>query len=66
MGRNNDNIIKARKQGKKLTKMQLKKWKVKFTKLIMGKPSYDIFVDDKAYGFKKSWINNIEKKYLKV
>lgn len=66
MGRNNDDIIKARKQGEKMTKAQLIKWNVKFTKLIMGKPSYDIFVDDKAYGFKKNWINNFEKKYLNV
>jgi hypothetical protein len=32
----------------------------------MGKPSYDLFVDDKAYGFKKNWIKNINNyiKYL--
>jgi len=26
----------------------------------MGKPSYDLFVDDKAYGFKKNWAKNIK------
>ena len=31
----------------------------------MGKPSYDIFVDDKAFGFKTKWVNSLEKKYLK-
>ena len=42
--------------------MQLKKWKVKFHKLIMGKPSYDLFIDDKAYGFKKNWYLSIKNK----
>ena len=34
--------------GFKLTKTQLKKWKVKYHKLILGKPSYDLIVDDKG------------------
>jgi hypothetical protein len=29
----------------------------------MGKPSYDLFVDDKAYGFDGSWAMKL-KKYL--
>ena len=36
-----------------LTKNQLEKWGVKYHKLILGKPAYDILIDDKA-------INNIE------
>lgn len=31
-----------------LTQMQLKKWNVKFTSLRLGKPAYDIWIDDKA------------------
>jgi len=61
MGRNNQNIIKAKKQGYKFTQNQLKKWGVKYNKIIFGKPSYDIFVDDKAYGFKKNWIQDLKK-----
>jgi glycerol-3-phosphate cytidylyltransferase len=30
-----------------LTKQQLKDWKIKYTKLILGKPSFDFFIDDK-------------------
>lgn len=30
-----------------LTKRQLKDWGVKYTKLILGKPYYDLFIDDK-------------------
>ena len=54
MGRNSDNIRLAEKQGYKKTYAQLKKWKIKFHQLIIGKPSFDIFVDDKAFGFKKT------------
>lgn len=60
MGRNNENILKAKKQGRQFTLKQLKNWGVKYNKIIFGKPSYDVFVDDKAYGFSKSWT-----KYLK-
>ena len=30
------------------TVMQLKKWKVKYSTINMGKPHYDIWIDDKA------------------
>ncbi len=64
MGRNNENILKAKKMGFEKTYNQLKKWGLKFHYLYFGKPSYDIFVDDKSYGFKKSWIKNFAN-YLK-
>ena len=32
-----------------LTLRQLDEWGVKFTKFSIGKPSYDIWIDDKAY-----------------
>ena len=38
MGRNNDNISLAKKEGYKFTKNQLKHG-LKFNKLLMGKPS---------------------------
>ena len=61
MGRNNQNQKKARLQGFNLTSKQLTNWKVLYHELIMGKPSYDIFVDDKAFGFQKKWVNSLEK-----
>ncbi len=65
MGRTNNNKEKATLLGYNLTKNQLKVWKVKYTKLLFGKPSYDLIIDDKALGFnKKNWINLIKKKYL--
>ena len=65
MGRNNENITKAKKQGYNLTKKQLKKWNLKYHKLIFGKPSYDIFIDDKAMGNEKSWYTKLKKEILK-
>ena len=61
MGRNNDNIKKAKKIGYKSTLKQLKSWKVKFHKLIFGKPSYDFIIDDKAIFFKKKWTTELNK-----
>ena len=55
MGRNDENINKAYKQGYKFTQKQLKSWGLKFHKLLMGKPTFDFLVDDKSIGFKKNW-----------
>ena len=59
MGRNNENIIKAKKEGLSLTTKQLKKWNVKYHNLIFGKPSFDIYIDDKSFFM----IKNGHKKY---
>ena len=61
MGRNKDSVHKAKLQGYKKTFNQLKKWDLQFHKLLMGKPSYDIFVDDKALGYKKNLIKTLNK-----
>ena len=62
MGRNNDNNLKAKKQGHKLTVSQLKSWKVKYHSLFFGKPSFDVFIDDKSLFFKKNWIGYLRTK----
>ena len=61
IGRNKKNIIKAKKQRYKMTMKQLKKWDVKYHKLIFGKPSFDLFVDDKTLFFKDNWYRFIDK-----
>ena len=61
MGRNRENIFKAKKQGFKFTSSQLIKWKLKYHELLFGKPSYDIIVDDKSIFYKKKWYLNINK-----
>ena len=65
MGRNKENRYLAKKQGLAMTKKQLKKWGLKYDKLIFGKPSYDFFVDDKNFKYKKNWSVKI-KKYLRL
>tara|TARA_X000000950_G_C13828190_1_gene624928 strand:+ start:864 stop:1094 length:231 start_codon:yes stop_codon:yes gene_type:complete len=60
MGRTNGNVEKAYKIGYKFTFSQLKKWGVNFHTLILGKPSYDLLVDDKAYNYDDSWKKKIK------
>ena len=68
MGRNKENKNKAIKNGYNFTKKQLKKWGIKYDELIFGKPSYDLFIDDKNLSFKKNWskllLNLIKKKKI--
>ena len=66
MGRNNEKIFAAKKQGYTFTKNQLAKWGLKYHILIFGKPTYDIFVDDKCLGFTKRWIISLEKELKKL
>lgn len=61
MGRNKENILLAKKQGYKFTFTQLKKWGLKFNKLIFGKPSFDLVVDDRSIFYNKNWLKNINK-----
>ena len=65
MGRCKGNIAKVKKQIKPLTLRQLKKWRVKYHKIYFGKPSFDLFIDDKSLFFKKNWANLLKKK-LKI
>ena len=62
MGRNNEKISHAKKKGYIFTKKQLEQWGLKYHRLIFGKSTYDIFVDDKALGFKKNQIKILKRK----
>ena len=48
MGRYNDDAEKARDKFYNLTKMQLDIWGCKYNQLILGKPSADMYIDDKS------------------
>ena len=48
MGRHRDNAELAIQQFYSLTESQLKEWGVKYHQLILGKPSGDVYVDDKG------------------
>lgn len=60
MGRNNDKILNRKDIFKKITK-DLKKFGIKYHKLFISKPSADIYIDDKAYGYKSNWIKKLKK-----
>jgi mannose-6-phosphate isomerase-like protein (cupin superfamily) len=38
-----------------LTKQQLDEWGVKYDNLIVGKPNYDIYIDDKSFNVEQFW-----------
>lgn len=65
MGRCNGNVTKVKKLIKPLTLKQLKKWGVKYHEIYFGKPSFDLFIDDKSIFFKKSWAKLLKNK-LKI
>lgn len=65
MGRSNENKKLAIKKGYSLTQKQLKLWGVKYNELIFGKPSFDLYVDDKSHNFDKNWSKDLFKKLLK-
>jgi len=48
MGRHQGNAHKAYTEFYTMTENQLKKWGCKYHELIMGKPSGDIYIDDKG------------------
>ncbi len=60
MGRSNDNLKDKKKLHLKISK-QLKKFGIKYHKLFISKPSADIYIDDKSYGYNNSWIKNFKK-----
>ena len=48
MGRNNDSVEQAESQFRELTEHQLNYWGCNYHKLLMGKPSGDLYIDDKG------------------
>lgn len=48
MGRTNNNVDLAKELFEELTKKQLFDWGVNYHSLILGKPSADLYVDDKG------------------
>jgi uncharacterized HAD superfamily protein len=59
MGFSDENIDLAKERGYDFTFNQMIKWGVKFHRLIMGKPSYDLIIDDKQFNYSDDWIVDI-------
>ena len=49
------------KDWSELTKQQLLDWNVKYTQLLFNKPSYDIWIDDKAFNVER-FFNDIDNR----
>ena len=66
MGRNKENYRLVKKKYFKRTEKQLKKWGVNFDELILGKPSYDYFIDDKCYNIYERKTHTLINKFAKT
>jgi|TARA_B100001059_G_C17832861_1_gene585879 FMN phosphatase YigB (HAD superfamily) len=55
MGRSKDKLKNKKKLHLKISK-QLKFFGIKYHKLFISKPSADIYIDDKGFGYDNSWI----------
>ena len=66
MGRNNENSVYVKKKFYYKTYKQLMKWGLHFDELLMGKPSYDYFIDDKSYNIRSENAKRIIKKFSKM
>ena len=44
-----------------MTEQQLKQWGVKYSELILGKPAYDMIIDDKGFGYSSVWKKKLRK-----
>ncbi len=63
MGRFKENKTKVNKKLNETKIFLNEKCKLKYHQLIMGKPEYDLFIDDKNHNFNKNWSKNLEKKF---
>jgi hypothetical protein len=64
MGRFMENEKIVKKKFYNETFYYLKSWNLNFHKLILGKPSFDVYIDDKNFNFKKNWVVAFKKRYL--
>jgi hypothetical protein len=63
MGRNNNDVNLAIKEGYQITEKQINEWGLKYHQLIFGKPVYDVYIDDKNFGFTEDWLDKFNKIY---
>ena len=61
MGRCNGKLSEINKKIKPLTLKQLKKWGIRYHEIYFGKPSFDLFIDDKSLFFTKKWPKLLKK-----
>ncbi|MBV9947433.1 MAG: hypothetical protein JOZ69_11330 [Myxococcales bacterium] len=55
MGRAKEDPGEARRLGLDFTIAQLSRWGVRYDELFMGKPRYDVVVDDRALFYEENW-----------
>ena len=58
MGKFKGDIKKVNEYGYSKTKKQIDNWNLKYNDLILGKPEFDLVIDDKNFDYNEDWINN--------
>ena len=58
MGKFNGDIKKVYEFGYAKTKKQIDNWNLKYNDLILGKPEFDLVIDDKNFAYNEDWISN--------
>ena len=58
MGKFNGDIKKVYEYGYSKTKKQKDNWNLKYNDLILGKPEFDLVIDDKNFAYNEDWISN--------
>jgi hypothetical protein len=64
MGKHNGNVNLIKKKYYQKTYNQITNWGLKFHELIMGKPIFDLFIDDKAYNVRDKNLDKILNKII--
>tara|TARA_B100001175_G_C19179112_1_gene481234 strand:+ start:105 stop:431 length:327 start_codon:yes stop_codon:yes gene_type:complete len=59
MGKFQGDVKKVYDFGYETTKKQLEKWNIQYHELLLGKPEFDIVIDDKNHNFDNDWPNKI-------
>jgi hypothetical protein len=66
MGKHNGNVNLIKKKYYRKTYNQITNWGLKFHELIMGKPIFDLFIDDKAYNANDKNLDKIFNKIIQT
>lgn len=45
-----------------VTRDQLSRWDIPYTRLIFGKPTFDLLIDDRAIAFSDDWVEEVGRR----
>ena len=57
---------KAQQRWEEITVGQLSDWKVPYKRLIFGKPTYDVLIDDRSINFNNDWSKQLDEVMMRL